>query len=90
MAQETKKHPIRNWSAYNQALINRGNLTIWIEDTPKKWMSSTQTGKKGCPKTYSDDAILLALVLRSIYHLPLRALEGFITSLFQMMHGVVA
>ena len=89
MAQETKKHPIRNWSAYNQALINRGNLTIWIEDTPKKWMSSTQTGKKGCPKTYSDDAILLALVLRSMYHLPLRALEGFITSLFQMMHSTL-
>jgi len=87
MSQEKKKHPIRNWSSYNQALVNRGSLTIWLEDTPKTWMPSTQTGKKGRPKTYSDDAILLALVLRSIYHLPLRALEGFITSLFQMMHS---
>jgi len=89
MAQSTKKHSIRNWSAYNQALVNRGNLTIWLEDTPKKWMSYTHTGKKGRPKTYSDDAILLSLVLRSIYHLPLRGLEGFITSLFQMMQSTL-
>ena len=65
MAQSTKKHAIRNWSAYNQALVNRGNLTIWVADTSSKWISSTKTGKKGRPKTYSDDAILLALVLRS-------------------------
>ncbi len=48
-----------------------------------------KTGKKGRPKTYSGDAILLSLVLRSIYHLPLRALEGFITSIFQLMQSTL-
>jgi hypothetical protein len=40
MSQAQKNHTIRNWSAYNQALVNRGNLTIWIEETSKKWISN--------------------------------------------------
>ena len=50
MAQETKKHPIRNWSAYNQALINRGNLPIWIEDTPKSGCHLLKQAKKVAQK----------------------------------------
>lgn len=34
---------------------------------------------------FSDDAILTALLVRSVFHLPLRALQGFLTSLVLLM-----
>ncbi|OTG90166.1 IS5/IS1182 family transposase, partial [Acinetobacter sp. ANC 3832] len=41
-----------NWSSYNQALINRGNISIWFN--PKtQWYAQSQ-GKKGRNQTYSD------------------------------------
>ena len=72
---------IRNWPEYNRALKNRGNLTLWVsEDALTKWLNSTHTCQKGRPRIYSDDAILCALMVREIFHLPLRALEGFLVS----------
>lgn len=86
MTKQTKtEYRIRNWAEYNKALINRGSLTIWFEDSASKWEERKRTGKKGRPRTYSDDAILCALVLRAVYHLPLRALQGFLQWLFQVM-----
>ena len=26
------KHKISNWQQYNQALVNRGSLTVWMGD----------------------------------------------------------
>jgi len=34
---------------------------------------------------YSDDAILCALMIKVVYHLPLRALEGFLVSLLELL-----
>lgn len=80
------KYRIRNWNDYNKSLIQRGNITVWFsEDSIKKWTASKESGKKGRPKIYSDDAILTALVIRSVFHLPLRALQGFLTSLIMIL-----
>lgn len=79
------KYRIRNWRKYNRDLINRGSLTIWFEDTSSKWKEKKRTGKKGRPRTYSDDAILCALMVRAVYHLPLRGLQGFLQWAFQTM-----
>ena len=77
---------IRNWPEYNRALKNRGNLTLWVsDDALTKWLNSTHTCQKGRPRIYSDDAILCALMVREIFHLPLRALEGFLVSLMGML-----
>ena len=33
-----QKHKVRNWSEYNQALINRGRIDFWLsEDAIEKW-----------------------------------------------------
>jgi Transposase DDE domain len=48
-------------------------------------MACYSTGKRGHPPIYSDDAILTALLIRFVFHLPLRALEGFISSLVSVM-----
>lgn len=80
---EKVKYRVKNWSDYNQSLINRGSITFWFsEDTIKKWMSCKQTGEKGRPEIYSDEAILCALMIREVYRLPLRMLQGFLKSLF--------
>jgi Transposase DDE domain len=83
MTRETKgKYRIRNWSEYNKALIQRGSITLWFsEDAIDQWHKAEHTGKKGRPQIYSDEAILCALLIRAVYHKPLRALEGFLRSM---------
>ena len=80
------KYCIRNWSQYNTSLIKRGSITIWFsDDAIEKWLDQKQQGQKGRPTIYSNDAILTALMIRSVFHLPLRALQGFLTSLVLLM-----
>jgi len=79
------KYRIRNWNDYNKSLIQRGSLTVWFsEDALKKWMAQ-RVGKRGRPKLFSDEAIPTALMIRAVFHLPLRALQGFLTSLVMML-----
>ena len=67
-------------------MINRGSITFWLsEDCITKWCSQEQTGKKERPEVYSDEAILCALMVREVYKLPLRTLQGFLISLFMML-----
>jgi len=85
--QSELKYRIRNWPEYNRALIQRGSIIVWMEEKAlKMWFSSSHTCKAGRPETYSDEAILMMLVLREVYHLPLRNLQGFVESLFKQMN----
>jgi hypothetical protein len=77
---------IRNWSEYNRALIQRGSITVWIEEKAiKNWFCSYHTCRAGRPATYSDEAILMMLILREVYHRSLRSLQGFVQSIFSAM-----
>jgi hypothetical protein len=77
---------IRNWSDYNKALEQRGSITLWFSDeTIKGWRENKSTGKKGRPRIYSADAILCVLMIRAVYHLPLRAVRGFVASLITLL-----
>jgi transposase len=82
-----KKTPyrIRNWPAYNAALIGRGSLTLWIdEDAIRSWRYSGPT-QRGAQYHYSDAAISCVLTLRAVYHLALRAAEGLARSVFALL-----
>ena len=82
----TKTYRIQNWAQYNRALIQRGSLTVWIDEQGvKKWRASARKSHPGRPQVYSDDSILMMLILREVFHLPLRALQGFVISVFQFM-----
>ena len=75
------KYRVANWPAYNQALIRRGDVTVWLSsEAIAAW-----TPRRGGQRRYSDLAIETALTLRLIYHLPLRQAEGFLHALFGMM-----
>ena len=78
---------VRNWKDYNRSLINRGNLTIWFsEDAIKSWYQKPQKNKKrGRVCLYSDAYIELALTIRTLFRLPLRATQGFLEGLVFML-----
>lgn len=81
-----KTYKIQNWPQYNRSLIQRGSINLWFsEEAIKKWHATTYTGEKGRPLIYSDDAILCALLIRTVFHLPLRALQGFLVSMVALL-----
>ena len=80
---------VKNWREYNQALINRGNLTVWFdEDLEETWYAPPINGtrERGRPEVYSDACIELGLTIRSLFHFPLRATQGFLEGFFRMMN----
>jgi Transposase DDE domain len=83
---EKSKYRVTNWPGYDRALVNRGSLTVWFEEeyVRNNWKPAP-TGKRGAPIEYSDTAIQTLLMLKAVFHLPYRALEGFARSLMQLM-----
>ncbi len=82
----TFRYRVRNWSHYNQALIARGGITFWIDEAAlTTWRNTQASHCPGAPKIYSDTAIQCALVVKSVYHLSLRAAQGFVSSVLSLM-----
>ncbi len=80
------RYRVRNWRDYNRALIARGRLTFWFdEDAIAGWRNTELRSGLGTPKIYSDTAIQCALVLKSVFHLSLRATRGFLGSVVELM-----
>jgi IS5 family transposase len=78
-----KNHAKRDWRKYNQKLVNRGSLTFWFDqDCLTNWVE--KDGKRGRP-SFSDSVIQLGLIMRTVYNLPLRALQGFIESILKLI-----
>ncbi|EJG1716526.1 IS5 family transposase [Vibrio parahaemolyticus] len=64
--------------------MNRGSLTFWIdEEAIRQWKQSKQD-KRGRPRQFSDLAITTALMVIRVFSMPLRALQGFIDSVFSL------
>lgn len=76
---------VKNWSEYNQALVKRGSLTIWIDESLLEQWQDTRPAQQGAQYDYSDKAIETMLTLRHLFRLPLRAVQGFGESLFKLM-----
>jgi len=80
------KYRTRNWKEYNRSLVNRGSITFWFEEEAlKNWYSLERTGKPGRPDIYSDAAIRCGLMIKAVFRVALRALQGFIQSIFQLL-----
>ena len=79
------KYRVANWAAYNQALVRRGDVTLWLSSEAIAAWTPRRSGRRGGQRRYSDLAIETALTLRLLYHLPLRQAEGFLHALFGMM-----
>ena len=81
----TTKYRVANWPAYNQALVRRGDVTVWVSSDAIAAWTPRRSGRRGGQRRYSDLAIETALTLRLLSHLPLRQAEGFLHALFGMM-----
>jgi len=55
----------KNWPAYNDALKQRGSLTIWF-DPDMVWVPPP-TGKRGRQPQYSDAAIQTCLTMKVLF-----------------------
>ena len=82
----TFRYRVRHWSHYDRALIARGEITFGIDHAALATWRNSQTGSgPGAPKVYSDTAIQCALVVKSVYGLSLRATQGFVSLLLNLM-----
>ena len=79
------KYRVANWPAYNQALVRRGDVTVWLTSEAIAAWTPGRSGRRGGQRRYSDLAIETALTLRLLSHLPLRQAEGFLHALFGMV-----
>jgi hypothetical protein len=78
------RYKTTNWKHYNNALISRGSLTFWIdEEAIIEWKQSKQN-KRGRPRRFSDLAITTALMVKRVFSMPFRPLQGFLDSLFKL------
>ena len=61
---ESKVHPtykakyrVANWPAYNQALVRRGDVTVWLSSEAIAAWTPRRSGRRDGQRRYSDLAI---------------------------------
>jgi hypothetical protein len=80
-----RRYKVSNWQAYEAGLRQRGSLTIWFTDEAiAAWQAVPRTTPGGQAR-YSDLAIETTLILRTVFHQPLRQTEGLVSSLLGLM-----
>jgi hypothetical protein len=82
-----KKYKVRNWHEYNEMLVNRGRIDIWVEKgILEQWFAEPGKKKKrGAKKKYSDKSIELTLQFGQVFHQKLRQTEGLARTIFKLM-----
>ena len=79
----------RNWPKYNNALVNRGYLPLFVsKDFAENWYvkyDENTVRARGGQAKYTEEAIRSLLSLRFVFRQPLRSMEGFAKSLVAMM-----
>jgi IS5 family transposase len=93
MPKHTKKssrpkglYRVRNWPEYEKALVQRGSITFWLtDDFEKVWLYAGEK-QRGSQFEYSEKAIEIMLTRKEVFHLSNRGVEGFVRSVFVMLH----
>src|SRR5512147_117861 len=83
---EKVQYRVTNWPEYDRALVRRGSLTLWFDDVflNERWRPAP-TGRRGAPFRYSDTAIQALLVLKAVFDLPYRMVEGLAGSIVRLL-----
>ena len=80
-----EKYRVTNWKAYNRALVERGSLTLWIDDEVVEGWYYTGGQRPGGEVIYSDRCVQCLLSIKSLFRLGFRQTEGFARSLILML-----
>jgi hypothetical protein len=76
---------IRNWSEYNKSLICRGDITLWLEEPKRAEIKEKpKSPGRGRPFQYNQFLIESSLIIKQLFHLSFRCLEGFLSSLAKL------
>jgi IS5 family transposase len=78
-------YKVKNWSQYNKSLTSRGSITIWIPSDCASFWFHEGPAQRGAQRVYSDAAIEVALIVRTVYKLAFRQTEGFVDSLLNLL-----
>jgi hypothetical protein len=78
-------YSVTNWSAYNESLRRRGDLTVWVADDVAQHWAARRRNTRGGQARYSDLAIEICLTLRVVFRLGLRQTQGFMRSIARLM-----
>lgn len=65
--------------------LSTGALSLFgltREEAIQQWRHQAKSGKRGRPRLFSELAITTALMVKRVFSMPLRALQGFIDSVF--------
>jgi Transposase DDE domain len=81
---------IRNWSAYEKTLVQRGSLTFWRSDDFKTTWFYAGSKQRGAQFAYSEQAIVILLTVKEVFHFTNRQVEGFVRSVFELLHLALA
>jgi len=76
---------VRNWSEYDEALVQRGSITFWLSDDFEDTWHYLGEKQRGSQYDYSEQAIVIMQTVKNVFHLPNRATEGFLRSIFEML-----
>jgi IS5 family transposase len=79
------RYKVRNWASYDQALVRRGDVTIWLSPRATRAWTAVPSLKPGGQRLYSDVAIEAALTLRLVFGLAWRQTEGLLNSVLTLM-----
>src|SRR3954451_18970316 len=79
------RYRVRNWREYDQALQQRGSLTVWVTPEAITAWHPAPTGQRGRARRYSDLAIETGHLLRLAFHQPWRQTEGLLRSITTLL-----
>ena len=66
-------------------MVQRGSITIWMSEGFEKTWLYVGEKQRGSQFDYSDQAILMMLTVKEVFHLTNRGVEGFMRSIFQLL-----
>lgn len=81
---KTKYH-VGNWAQYERALVERGDVTLWLSANAVDGWRPAPSGRPGGPRKFADFAIETALTLRLVLRWPVRQTEGFLRSVLALL-----
>ena len=77
---------VKNWSKYEKALVQRSSITFWLSDDFEEARLYAGEKQRGSQFDYSEKAIEIMLMIKEVFHLTNRGVEGFVRSLFEMLN----
>jgi Transposase DDE domain len=79
------RYQVSNWREYDQALQERGSLTVWVTPEAIAAWQAPATGQRGRSPVYSDLAIETGHLLRLAFSRPWRQTKGLLRSMAALL-----